>query len=238
MLSDKMNYTDDQEDSVHLDVRTKPIQSEDTLKKYRAEIQSADYDTSGWTEILPTESILQLDLRYATDNNFVKKQLYECGRCFLRPQVATALDSAIEVFQSLGYGLVLYDCYRPKSVQQALWDMVPNPIYVTDPKKGSMHNRGCAVDIGLTDRKGVILDMGTEFDHFGRRAHHAFTALPEEVLQRRQLLKSTLGRFGFKPITSEWWHYSISGLGYPLDEMQWNCPEASSNVSKSRAAKQ
>jgi len=114
-----------------------------------------------------------LDMKYATKDNFLKKAVYSCERCYVRGVVAKALISANKDFMKKGYRIKLFDCYRPHSVQKKMWKIFPNPGYVADPKGGSIHNKGAAVDITLTDLQGNQLDMGTDFDHFGKEAHHA-----------------------------------------------------------------
>ncbi len=189
-------------------------------------IQPLDYDTSRWTDIADLDSSIILDIRYATTNNFVKEQLYDCGRCFLRPPAAAALVRAQARFQKQGLRLKMLDCFRPRPIQQKLWDKFQDPSYVTPPSKGSMHNRGLAVDLTLVDAQGQQLDMGTPFDFFGPKAHHTYKDLPEEVLANRQLLKSTLEAEGFRGIRTEWWHYSFSTGKHELSDMLWECPEA------------
>ncbi len=188
-----------------------------------------DYDTTRWTDIGRLIPGIALDLRYATTDNFVDEKLYPCARCFLRPKAAAALLDIHTQLQHKGLGLQLFDCYRPASVQQRLWEKVPDATYVTPPAKGSMHNRGLAVDLTLVDSNGVALDMGTPFDFFGRKAHHTHTDLPEEVLTNRRLLKSTMESNGFKSIRTEWWHYSYVGGGYGLADMIWKCDEENKN---------
>ena len=185
-------------------------------------IQEVDYDTSVWREMTIADSVI-LDMRYATTNNFVKEILYDCGRCFLRPEAAQALLAANDSLLEMGYRLKMFDCFRPLPVQQRLWDKFMNPSYVTPPSKGSMHNRGLAVDLTIVNQNGVELDMGTEFDFFGREAHHDFYELPEEVLENRSLLKSTMESVGFRGIRTEWWHYSFSAKSYELSAMLWSC---------------
>jgi len=187
------------------------------------EVFDYDYDTTRWTELVRLNEEILLDLRYATANNFVKSQLYECGRCLLRPEVAEAVVKAHQLLGRQGLGLKMYDCYRPRPVQQKLWDIVPNASYVTPPAKGSMHNRGCAVDLTLVDKEGNELDMGTEFDFFGKAAHHTTLDLPAEVLANRRLLKETMAAVGLKSIRTEWWHYSYPGCSYELSDMLWEC---------------
>ncbi len=198
---------------------------ESPIKELRP-IPSIDYDTVLWTEVTQLDDRLSLDLRYATANNFVEEKMYECPRCFLRPEAALALQKVHSKLIADGYYLKLLDCYRPKSVQEKLWAKVPNASYVTPPKKGSMHNRGFAVDVTILDKEGNELDMGSEFDFFGRQAHHDFYDLDPEILARRKLLKEAMAQFGFKHIRTEWWHYSYQGpfkSPFILADFQWTC---------------
>jgi len=204
-----------------LQEKTDSAETEKTITKVAEPI--LDYDTTKWAELLRLDDSYVLDLKYATTDNFVKEQLYECPRCFLRPVAAAALQKIHESFKAKGFHIKLLDCYRPAPVQQRLWDKVPNASYVTPPSKGSMHNRGLAVDLTLVDGKGRELDMGTLYDFFGRKAHHTHTDLPKEVLENRLLLKTTMEKFGFKSIRTEWWHYSYVGKGYKIDDMEWEC---------------
>jgi len=180
-----------------------------------------DYDTVKWFEIDSTKILL--DLRYATKNNFVKKQMYKCARCFLRPDVAKEIMTIDKLLQKQGLRLKLFDCYRPRPIQQNLWDIMPDARYVTPPKRGSMHNRGLAVDLTITDIKGNELDMGTGFDYFGVKAYQTTKNLPKKVLQNRKLLKSIMEKHGFRAIRTEWWHYSYTKKHYPLSDWLWNC---------------
>jgi D-alanyl-D-alanine dipeptidase len=182
-----------------------------------------DYDTTQWADIALLDSSILIDLKYATTDNFVQEQLYDCGRCFLRPAVAKAVVAAHLDLQARGLGLKMLDCYRPRPIQWKLWEKVPNPRYVSDPRQGSMHNRGAAVDLTLVDAQGQELDMGTPFDFFGPEASPAYTKLPPEVLANRQLLSQTMVAHGFKPITSEWWHFAYRRANFELSDMLWNC---------------
>jgi len=182
-----------------------------------------DYDTTQWTDMLLMDSSFVLDLKYATTENFVEEQLYTCPRCFLRPKAARVIMDLQKEFQEKGLGIKFFDCYRPLNVQRHLWNKVPDATYVTNPKKGSMHNRGLAVDLTLVDKNGVELDMGTDFDFFGREAHHTHTDHSKEVLDNRRLLKSTMEAAGFKSIRTEWWHYSLKSVSYEFSDWEWNC---------------
>ncbi len=183
-----------------------------------------DYDTSQWTEVVLLDSNIIIDLKYATEDNFVEERMYDCPRCFLRPAAAKALNQVHQEFQKKGLRIKLLDCYRPASVQQRLWEKVPNASYVTPPSKGSMHNRGLAVDLTLVNIEGKELNMGTAYDFFGPKAHHTHMDLPKEVLENRRLLKSTMESAGFKSIRTEWWHYSYITGKHKIDDMQWECP--------------
>jgi len=183
-----------------------------------------DYDTTQWTEVSRLLPDAVLDLRYATDNNFVDTVMYDCGRCFLRPEVALAIRDIQSELASQGLGLKFFDCYRPRPIQYKLWEKVPDPRYVADPNKGSMHNRGAAVDLTIVDAEGKELEMGTDFDFFGPRAYHNYTELPDTVLANRRLLKSTMEKHQFRPTSTEWWHYSYIPKSYPIGDMLWACP--------------
>jgi D-alanyl-D-alanine dipeptidase len=182
-----------------------------------------DYDTTQWTELIQLDSTIIIDMRYATTNNFVKEKMYDCNRCFLRPEVAQKIVEAHLMLKEGGLGLKMLDCFRPRPIQQKLWDKFKNPLYVTDPTKGSMHNRGAAVDLTIVDADGKQLDMGTAFDYFGKEAHHANTNLSKEILTNRKLLLETMQEVELHPITTEWWHYSFRGESYELSDMLWKC---------------
>ena len=182
-----------------------------------------DYDSTLWTDLALLDTTILVDMRYATEDNFVKEKMYECGRCFLRPEVALAVAAAQRELQQKGLTLKMLDCYRPRPIQWKLWEAVPDRRYVSDPRKGSMHNRGAAVDLTVADSTGRELEMGTPYDFFGPEAHPSYNALPDSVLANRALLRETMVRHGFRPIRTEWWHYYFSGKSFPLSDMLWKC---------------
>lgn len=166
------------------------------------------------------------DLRYATTNNFLKEKVYNCPECYTRAKTAKALLAANADFMKLGYRIKFFDCYRPNSVQYKMWKIVPNPQYVANPKKGSIHNKGGAVDITLETLDGVEVDMGTDFDFFGKKAYHDNINLPQEILANRKLLKGTMEKHGFWSIRTEWWHYNLSAMSNAkVANFKWDCPE-------------
>jgi D-alanyl-D-alanine dipeptidase len=164
------------------------------------------------------------DMRYATDNNFLKAKVYDCAECFLRYKTVKKLIEANEKFKKLGYTIKLFDCYRPLDVQKRMWQIVSNPIYVADPKKGSIHNRGGAVDVSLVDKNGVELDMGTAFDHFGKEAAHNYEDFSEKVIKNRKLLREIMESCSFKVFQSEWWHYNLqTNENDKVSNFKWDC---------------
>lgn len=164
------------------------------------------------------------DMRYATKNNFLKEKVYDCAECYTRVKTAKALIKANTDFLKQGLKIKFYDCYRPNSVQYKMWKIVPNPQYVANPVKGSIHNKGGAVDITLVTLKGEELDMGTDFDFFGKRAYHDNLDLPQEILDNRKLLKETMEAHGFWSIRTEWWHYNLSaGSNDKVANFKWDC---------------
>ncbi|MFM1878064.1 MAG: hypothetical protein RLZZ241_930 [Bacteroidota bacterium] len=167
------------------------------------------------------------DLRYATPNNFLKTAVYPCAECYTRVKTAKALISANSTLMRLGYRIRFFDCYRPNAVQFKMWDLVPNPQYVADPVKGSIHNRGGAVDITLESLDGIQLDMGTDFDFFGKEAYHDNINLSESVLQSRRLLKETMEAHGFWSVRTEWWHYNFKDASRdPVANFSWECQDS------------
>lgn len=164
------------------------------------------------------------DLRYATKNNFLKEKVYDCAECYTRVKTAKALLKANKELMDLGYRIKFFDCYRPNSVQYKMWKIVPNPQYVANPKKGSIHNKGGAVDITLVTLDGEELDMGTDFDFFGKKAYHDNLDLPKTVLDNRKVLKETMEKHGFWSIRTEWWHYNLSAASNDkVANFKWEC---------------
>ena len=169
-------------------------------------------------------SDFEYDLRYATENNFLKAKVYECAECYTRVKTAKALIKANNDFILKGLKIKFYDCYRPNSVQYKMWEIVPNSQYVANPVKGSIHNKGGAVDITLVTTAGEELDMGTDFDFFGKKAYHDNMDLPQEILDNRRVLKETMEKYGFWSIRTEWWHYNLSSASNDrIADFKWEC---------------
>ncbi|BDS15299.1 M15 family metallopeptidase [Aureispira anguillae] len=179
---------------------------------------------STWVNLKELYPKIVLDLRYATTNNFMKLQIYDCPKCYLRLATAKALLKAQDELEKQNLGFKMFDCYRPQSAQYKLWKKVPDPRYVSPPSRGSMHSRGGALDLTIINlENGEELEMGTEYDYFGKKAYWSNKNLPQQVLDNRQLLRNTLEFHGFKTVTTEWWHFSYRRAWFKLSNMQWDC---------------
>ncbi|BDD07189.1 M15 family metallopeptidase [Aureibacter tunicatorum] len=186
--------------------------------------ESIQSDTS-FVSLSTYDTNIAYDFRYASDNNFLEQKVYDCVDCLLRKEVADALVEVNAELNHLGYRLKLYDCYRPLSVQEKMWEIYPNANYVANPHtSGSSHNRGGAVDLTLEYLDGSTVDMGTDFDHFGKEAHIDYADLPKNILNNRKMLRTAMMEYGFKPIRTEWWHfYFESSKKYKLSNFQFDC---------------
>ncbi|NEO32549.1 MAG: M15 family metallopeptidase [Symploca sp. SIO3C6] len=154
-----------------------------------------------------------LDIRYATENNFLHRKLYPVARCVLRGAAAKRLSQVQDYLETKGLGLKVFDCYRPLSVQRLMWEVLPDPRYVANPERGSRHNRGAAVDLTLVDSNGKELEMPTDYDDFTKQAHRDYNGASAEAMRNRQLLEEAMQRYGFIPLSTEWWHF---------DDPDWN----------------
>lgn len=164
------------------------------------------------------------DMKYATTDNFLKSQVYNCAQCYLRFKTVKALLLANKKLMKKGYRIKIFDCYRPLDIQKCMWELVPNQEYVANPSKGSIHNRGGAVDITLVDKDGLELDMGTPFDHFGVESSHDYSDLSDEVIDNRKLLKRIMLKKNFEAFDSEWWHYNLKKAKRDtISNFKWQC---------------
>ncbi len=179
---------------------------------------------------------IQVDLKYASEDNFVNKNLYgNLKKAYLQKEACEKLALAQKNLKKKHpeYSIIIFDATRPQSVQQMLWDNINVPKknkrkYVADPQKGSLHNYGVAVDVSIIDQNGVLLDMGTPFDCFDKLAYPYFEKkfvksgkLSPNQYNNRLLLRNIMKEAGFITITSEWWHFNACYLKdakrkYPL----------------------
>lgn len=182
----------------------------ETLEQYQQLLKKdANQQLINLSEIIPE---LALDIKYATQDNFTGMQLYPYPRAYMRLPAAKALLNVQKELNRHGLGLKIWDAYRPYSVTCAMWEFVKDDRYAADPKKGSRHNRGCAVDLTIIDLKtGKELEMPTSYDDFTEKAHHSYKNLPQKVIENRGLLLKLMTDNNFSSITSEWWHYDYNG---------------------------
>lgn len=168
-------------------------------------------------EILPQDA-LKISLAYATSDNFMGAPAYENAYCYLHEEAAEKLQKALIIAQRHGYGLHLFDAFRPSEAQWLLWERVPDPRYVGDPRKGSPHGRGVAIDLTLFDLEtGQDLEMGTPFDDFTELSHHGTTGLTLEAERNRFMLLAIMSTAGWDFYFNEWWHYQLfNSKDYPL----------------------
>lgn len=162
---------------------------------------------------------LLFDMRYATADNFMKKPLYRQARALLQRPAAEALGRAQQRLRSHGYGIKVFDAYRPWQVTREMWDQSPaSRPYLADPLQGSRHNRGCAVDITLYELKtGREVDMPSTYDEFSERAHPDYQGGTVAQRMARDLLREVMEAEGFTVYPNEWWHFDYQGWqAYPV----------------------
>ena len=159
-----------------------------------------------------TISGIVLDIRYATANNFTKEKIYNLPKAYARKPVAEALKKAQEQFQKLGFGIKVFDAYRPYKATVRFYEVYKDTTYVASPYRGSRHNRGCAIDMTLIDLKtGKELRMPTEYDSFRKDAWPSTPVADPEIRKNRELLISIMEKNGFRVNSSEWWHFDFIG---------------------------
>lgn len=153
-----------------------------------------------------------LDIRYATENNFLGYAVYPKAACYLHQEVAEALFEVQQELAEQGLGLVIFDGYRPLYIQQIMWDLIQDERYISNPAKNKgRHTRGTAVDLSLVDAQGNYLEMPTEFDDFTEKAHADSLDATLEAIQNRELLRDIMLRHRFTVLPTEWWHFDYEG---------------------------
>lgn len=168
-------------------------------------------------EIHPRDGLI-LSLAYATSDNFVGKQLYENAYCFLEEAAVPCLEKALVFAKAQRYGFMIFDAFRPSEVQWKLWEHTPDPQYVADPRKGSSHTRGVAVDLTLYDlATGEPLDMGTPFDDLTTLSHHGNKEVSPAAQLNRFIFLGIMASAGWDYYRNEWWHYQLfDAKSFPL----------------------
>ncbi len=173
-------------------------------------VEKGTFLSTDLVELIKVDPTIKLDIRYATENNFSKRRVYTQPRAFLQRPAAEAVVRAHKKLQKEGYGLLIFDGYRPWSVTKIFWDITPQNKrnFVANPAKGSKHNRGCAVDLSLYDLKtGKEIKMPSEYDEFSERAYVKYKGGTQEETAKRELLRKVMESEGFRVNSEEWWHF-------------------------------
>lgn len=172
--------------------------------------ESGDFKITDLVELIKLDPSLKLDIRYATSNNFVGKPVYPEARAFLQRDAAQALVRIDHKLRSQGYGLLIFDGYRPWAITKLFWDITPDDkkIFVADPKQGSRHNRGCAVDLSLFDlATGKEIEMPGAYDEMSDRSFPDYKGGTADQRKMRELLRTAMESEGFSVYEYEWWHF-------------------------------
>jgi zinc D-Ala-D-Ala dipeptidase len=159
-----------------------------------------------------------LDIRYATEENFLNEIVYKQPKCFVHKKVAKALKKVAKELALHGFKLKIFDGYRPLSVQKKMWDLIQDERYVANPAVNSgTHTRGTAVDITIVDSAGNDLRMPTEFDDFSEKAHSDYDMVNPLAKSNREFLKNLMEKHSFKQLDTEWWHFDY--IGWDNDDL-------------------
>lgn len=150
-----------------------------------------------------------VSLPYATSNNFCNVELYVDNDAYLRYGTVKKLLKVQEAVSKDGYSLMIWDGYRPRSVQEQMWEIVPDETYVANPYNGgSNHNRGNTVDLTLVNSNGEAIPMPTDFDDFTDKADRDYSDVSEDQARNAKYLENVMKNNGFKPYSAEWWHFT------------------------------
>lgn len=159
-----------------------------------------------------------IDIKYATEDNFTGKSVYNKADCYLHEEAYKKLLTAIEMANKLGYQFRIFDAYRPAEAQYKLWEHTPDENFLAHPDRGSPHSRGVAIDLTLTDKNGNDLEMGTDFDAFTPLSYHTeIENISQEALNNRAILLGIMTASGWDFYRNEWWHYQLfNSKEFPL----------------------
>jgi D-alanyl-D-alanine dipeptidase len=176
----------------------------------RPPVETGTFRPSDLVDVATLDARIKLDIRYATSNNFLSTPVYTTARAWLQRPAAAALLAAHRELKGEGYGLLVFDGYRPWQVTKIFWEATPpdKREFVADPAKGSRHNRGCAVDLTLYDLKtGREVEMPGVYDEMSPRSYPNYAGGTSGQRARRDLLRRVMEKQGFQVFESEWWHF-------------------------------
>lgn len=175
--------------------------------------EQGNFKPTDLVELIKLDTSIHLDIRYATANNLTHRAVYTQARAFLQRPAAEALVKVNASLKPLGYGLLVFDGYRPWSVTKIFWDITPdeNKKFVADPKQGSRHNRGCAVDLSLYNlATGKEIEMTGVYDEMSERSYPDYKGGTEKQRAMRDLLRAKMEAQGFTVYPYEWWHFDFN----------------------------
>lgn len=177
-------------------------------------------------ELIDLEKLIPnivLDIKYATKDNFTKEIIYTEAKAFARKPVAEALKKVQDSLAHHNLKIKIYDAYRPYAASVKFYEVYPDSNFVANPKYGSRHNRGCAVDLTLLDlATGIEIPMPTVYDDFSEKAHPEYKNFSKDVIENRAFLFNIMAHFGFKHYPTEWWHFDYQGWeNYPLMDLSF-----------------
>lgn len=190
-----------------------PLQPVEDLRREALQAQPPAEEgkrKSDLVEVTKVDPRVKLDIRYASDNNFMATPFYSQARAFLQRPAAQSLAAADRELHKRGYGILIHDAYRPWYVTKMFWDATPDDKkkFVADPAKGSMHNRGCAADVSLYDTKtGKEVPMPSGYDEMSERAYPNYSGGSADERARRDLLREVMEKNNFTVYEFEWWHF-------------------------------
>lgn len=164
-------------------------------------------------EITAPDFDVSIELAYATPANFTGKPVYGRAACYLHADAALCLRRAVDLAARQGLHFRIFDAFRPSEAQWLLWAHTPDPDFLADPRRGSPHSRGVAIDLTVLDSQGTPLDMGTGFDEFTPLSHHGNTAIANAAQKNRMLLLGLMVSAGWDFYRNEWWHYQLPDAG-------------------------
>lgn len=188
-------------------------------------VEEGEFDEPDLVELIALDPSLRLDIRYATTNNFMGAAFYAEPRAFLQRPAAEALVRVHERLRGQGYGLLVFDAYRPWYVTKTFWDATPEhqKHFVGDPSRGSVHNRGAAVDVTLIDlRTGEPVEMPSGYVEFTERAYADYPGATARQRRNREILREAMEAEGFVVYPYEWWHFDYQGGRYPIMNVRFD----------------
>lgn len=217
-----------------------PARAPQAPERARPPVEKGNFRPADLIELVRLDPSIHLDIHYATADNFAKRAVYREARAFLQRPAAEAVVRAHRALAADGFGIVVFDGYRPWSVTKLFWEIVTPEDrargFVADPAKGSKHNRGCAVDLSLyVLATGAEAEMPSRYDEFSDRASPKYQGGPAALLARRDLLRAAMEKEGFEVDPGEWWHFNYRDWKqYPILDIPFDAVGAVDSGGRGR----